>query len=483
MRHLYILFFLLPITTYAQKHDCHWAFGYGYILPDDTISEGGNCLVDFNLGHPQFTKTNLKLRFDSHTAVCSDSLGQLLFYTNGLRVLNQSRQLIENGDTINPGTQWQNAVEDNSGYSGFSPLALPDPAGGNRYYLIHIGIKVSNGIKFSPLYYTTIDMAANNGAGKVTKKNQILAEGSFSEAVAAKHANGRDWWVIVHVADQPRFLRYLITPEGLSEAAEQTVTGLNFANFNGPCRARMSYNGQQYAFINDNNFTALYDFDRCSGFLSNQRVLLHNPDFFFNFLIFSPDSRFLYLNRTRTILQYDLMADTLAGYILDTVQRFDFNVYPFEPFGANYAESAIGADGKIYYTPFSSTRFLAPMHRPNLAGSACDMENSGIFLPRYIGYTYHHYPNYRLGRLAGSPCDTLPMRPSSVAVGFEPATQYEDFLEQQTRSSRQVFQQPPPIQGTKGCNVGETLQAILEERLKERAISEQRKIHKSTIPK
>jgi hypothetical protein len=177
------------------------------------------------------------------------------------------------------------------------------------------------------------------------------------------------------------------------------------------------------------------------------------------------------------------MADTLAGYILDTVQRFDFNVYPFEPFGANYAESAIGADGKIYYTPFSSTRFLAPMHRPNLAGSACDMENSGIFLPRYIGYTYHHYPNYRLGRLAGSPCDTLPMRPSSVAVGFEPATQYEDFLEQQTRSSRQVFQQPPPIQGTKGCNVGETLQAILEERLKERAISEQRKIHKSTIPK
>jgi hypothetical protein len=75
------------------------------------------------------------------------------------------------------------------------------------------------------------------------------------------------------------------------------------------------------------------------------------------------------------------------------------------------------------------------------------------------------------------------MRPSSVAVGFELATQYEDFLEQQTRSSRQVFQQPPPIQGTKGCNVGETLQAILEERLKERAISEQRKIHKSTIPK
>jgi hypothetical protein len=162
-------------SIFAQKHDYTWTFGYAanYI---DTIIEFGGCTIDFNYSPPKLTKLNTVLNFRNYAAACSDSSGRLQFYTNGLRIYNKNYQLMENGDTINPGDRWEVFNDDKQGYVGLNPIVIPDPAGGNKYYMFHVGIYIQNTVRFGPMYYSKIDMAANNGLGKVVQKNKIIGQ-------------------------------------------------------------------------------------------------------------------------------------------------------------------------------------------------------------------------------------------------------------------------------------------------------------------
>jgi hypothetical protein len=465
-------------TSYAQKHDYFWTFGYAanYI---DTIVENGGCIVDFNSNTPKMTKLNTILNFQNYAATCSDSSGQLQFYTNGMRIYNKNFQLMQNGDTINPGDRWEVFNEDNVGYLGFSPIVIPAPVGGNKYYMFHLGIYINNGVKYGPLYYTEIDMNANNGNGKVTLKNIVIKENfgeSFSCPVAIKHANGRDWWLLVHISGQSKIIRYLIDEAGITYRGEQEVDfDFTFDNGNA-ARTRASPDGMQYAIIDGSNFLAIFDFDRCTGLLNNQRTL-HRPSTapFYGYITFSPNSRIFYLSTTRTITQFDLMADTLQPNILDTVQLFDYTNYPYPPFYAGFGDPIITPNGKIYYIATGATAYMNVLHRPNLPGSACDYETGGLRLPRFNGRTYFLFPNYRLGALTNSPCDTLGFK-QPPHEGFV-NTSYEAFLEQQARSKRQVFRQMSPYTGKKDIPFNpESPEAIIEAEMKQNALNKAKKL-------
>jgi hypothetical protein len=448
----------LSLNAFAQNHDYIWFIGYSN--NGDTASEGGGLKIDFNYAPPKMTKLNTVLNFQNYAAACADSSGELQFYSNGIRIYNKNYQLMDNGDTINPGDKWEDYNGIDWGYVGLSPVVLPDPAGKDKYYLIHTGVYIDGGVKYGPLYYTLIDMQANNGGGKVVTKNYILQQGSFSEPAAVKHANGRDWWVLLRVSGQPVILRYLISPEGITYMGEQVVP-LTFPLNSGATRSRISPDGTKYAILS--NFIALYDFDRCSGFLLNQKVLPFITEFDYNYLSFSTDSRFLYASNSRTITQYDLLADTITPTGLDTVQEFDYTNYPFPPFYAGFGDPVIAPDGKIYYVSTGTTAYLHPLHRPNLPGSSCDFEVAGIRLPRINGRTYYNFPNYHLGAMEGSPCDTIVYK---KRPGFE-NTSYEAFLEQQTLSRRQVFQQAPPYSGKRNVPYKpEILEHLMMEELK-----------------
>jgi hypothetical protein len=480
MRLITIIVIVLSLghTSFAQKHDFFWTFGYAanYI---DTIVENGGCTMDFNSNPPKMTKLNTILNFQNYGATCSDSSGQLQFYTNGMRIYNKNYQLMENGDTINPGDRWESFNEDNIGYIGTSPIIVPAPKGGNSYYMIHLGIYINGTVQFGPLYYTEIDMNANNGNGKVVSKNTILmgdSQKSFSSPVAIKHANGRDWWLLIHIARQSKIIRYLINPEGIIYSGEQEVN-FDFTFENGRvARCQASPNGMQYALLDSGNFLALFDFDRCTGLLSNKRTLhRQSPVLFYGYLTFSPDSRLLYLSNLITMTQLDLMADTLQPNILDTVQTFDYTNYPSPPFYAGFGEPIITPNGKIYYIAIGATAYMNVLHRPNLPGSACDYETGGLRLPRFNARTYFLFPNYRLGALTDSPCDTLGFKqpPNDGFVN----TSYETFLEQQARSKRQVFRQMPPYTGKKDVPFNpESPEAIIEAEMKQNALNKAKKL-------
>ncbi|MBK8413864.1 MAG: T9SS type A sorting domain-containing protein [Bacteroidetes bacterium] len=53
------------------------------------------------------------------------------------------------------------------------------------------------------------------------------------------------------------------------------------------------------------------------------------------------------------------------------------------------------------------TRFLHYIDQPDVSGVSCNVVQNSFFLPVINNATVPTYPNYQLGRLIGSSCDTL----------------------------------------------------------------------------
>jgi hypothetical protein len=66
------------------------------------------------------------------------------------------------------------------------------------------------------------------------------------------------------------------------------------------------------------------------------------------------------------------------------------------------------SNGKIYGIPAGcGSQYLHVINAPDSAGTACNVQQHSFFLPTFNAYTYPNYPNYRLGKLDGSVCDTI----------------------------------------------------------------------------
>ena len=193
MKYFFIFFsFVYSLSCFAQQHDNTWLTGLGYGTTKST-------LVDFN--NTISIDTVFRNMTMSGAAVSmSDSSGNLIFYSNGIKVNNAQYQLMQNGDSLNPGQ-----VANNNRTVGYpyteSMISIPHPNQANKYYIFHQGVTAASGIAGfgDKLYYTLVDMNANGGLGRVETKNQILLESDsmcVGQLEVVKHGNGRDWWLI-----------------------------------------------------------------------------------------------------------------------------------------------------------------------------------------------------------------------------------------------------------------------------------------------
>lgn len=396
--------FLIHASVFSQKHDYNWTFGYGDSAIND---EFGSMILDFNTNPPSLIKTDLKIDFDYCCAACSDSSGNLLFYTNGIQINNKEKKLMENGYHLNPGKVWD--ITKDNGYLGFGGMAVPAPGKQNGYYLFHLALALDSSIlTLQPLYYTMLDMNANNSLGKVVSKNNILLDIAQTQQALVKHANGRDWWLLTAKMTEPIYYLWLVSPNGIEGPYEQTI-GPDFTQPEEIGFSQFSPDGKLY-FRNDlNSGLWIYDFDRCTGQLSNLRILPYSfPDFYFGNLSVSDDSRFLYLGKTRIIAQFDL-ATIDSTPAVDTIVLYDQFIDPLPIWKTTFGYPVLGADKKIYFASIAaaSGRFHI-VHHPELPAPSCDFEQHGLKLPRYNGATSCPAPNYRLGKMDGSPCDSIP---------------------------------------------------------------------------
>lgn len=425
MKRLFLIVTFLKIIDpgFCQNHDLNWCLGYGNTSGDPML---GSMILSFQHRPPRVILQDM-VDFSGYGFSCSDSLGHLVFYSNGLDIRNTLNEIMENGDTINAGFYWQSANQSGAYPSDNRTVVFPAPGLPDHYYVVHMTTDVTvNGVySLHPLRFTLIDMKANNGLGKVVLKNQILADSfggnnNLIGPAAVKHGNGRDWWVITGRYNTPEQLIFLFSPSGVSGPFVQTI-GPAYPLPEGRGFPLFTPDGNTYIRPDAANGPRIFNFDRCSGQLSNLRIIPFSTPFIAFGTVVSPNSRFMYALSFPHLVQFDLWANDI-GASMDTVALYDGFVSPSPPFETAFNFPQLGPDGKIYLATTSTTTALHVIHRPDLPGIACDVRQHGFILPKFNDHTMPRFPNYRLGEWEDSPCDTLNAQKSDDGFFF---TEYD----------------------------------------------------------
>ncbi|MFZ4543731.1 MAG: T9SS type A sorting domain-containing protein [Saprospiraceae bacterium] len=243
------------------------------------------------------------------------------------------------------------------------------------------------------LFYSKISQSKEHVLGEVIKQRVLVKEDTFYQGIyAVRHANGKDWWVVLPQLLTLGFQRLLLTSKGVQYVGEQNIQHSIFGNHTSKGQGNFSSDGTKFAMGDPYSGIYIFDFDRCSGLFSNKRYI----DIGFNKRIcagmeFSPNSRFLYTALGDELDQYDLSAkDLLASKIqIDTFDWF--------PEQTLFFQCQLAPDGKIYIGITNGNRYMSIIQQPDSLGLACDFRQHDIMLPDYYYVGLTNTPSFYLG--------------------------------------------------------------------------------------
>lgn len=404
-RSSFLLIYLIQISilSIGQKQDRIWLF---------SDSAG----IDFNdLSNPVALRSNISNPCLTNFTSISDNQGALLFYSTSvelsltsIRVFDKNGALLENGDSLQ-GYPWV----------GQGSMILPWPGDTMKYYLFTGNRAGSVG---NNMYYSIIDMSYNGGLGKVISKNNLLLADYVNEKMnATKHANGRDWWLVLMSTNTDQlYHKFLLTPQGIQGPFDQLIgSGDNINKAFG--QMIFSRDGSKLVSVSSNSSIDVFNFDRCSGALYNYKAageaIYSPPNRYFGCSI-SSSGDVLYTSSIepefKNIYQFDLTASNINS----TKQT----IFSYPDTGSMYiismGQHLLGPDDKLYIvkgTNFNGTNWdtyythhLDVVLSPNIIGSGCNYQSNYFDLG--IGKTTIGLPtmvNYNLGPIVGSVCDSL----------------------------------------------------------------------------
>jgi hypothetical protein len=355
--------------------------------------------------------------FGSNASI-SDCNNNLLFYTNGFKVFNAQHDSMLNGTGLCDWTLYAQNEQMTGTEILQGVLIVPDPGNQNRFYLFHETLDTYGpGAPFSlpnNLYYTVIDMALNSGLGDVISKNNILLSDTltYGKIHAVRHANGRDWWVVIQKYTGNVYYKFLVSPSGINLLSTQQigrVIDIAFADINGGS-SKFSPDGNKYATIYDNQHLEIYSFDRCSGLLYDSLdiyvydTVITYPRAY-NGLEWSSTSQFLYLSNNINIYQFDVWGANIPSskILVATYDGFEVNgILPTEFLFLQRAKN-----NKIYITHWNGNEYMGVIDQPDQPGLACNVMQHSIQFPIDKGPVVPNHINYNLGAVSGSICDSL----------------------------------------------------------------------------
>ena len=448
-----LLYLLFSSSLKAQLHDAKW------FLCSGNNNSFSNILLEFDTFNPspsiQITNTYIQMILEN-ASICNAS-GEFLFFTNGIKIFDKNFNFMTGGSLAPP-------LDTSSLAYGLAQrqgcMFLPWPNDTNKYLLLHTTKEFSLPMSYagwipyhlpSHLYATVLDKGLNAGNGGIVSINQIILTDTLSNwgggLSVTKHANGRDWWILVKKHYNNKFYKFLFTPNGIQSM------GIQLIGLDNQARLLDSYcfspNGEILAGIIGGHEIALFNFDRCTGVLSNYQVLNNpnNANGGCEDLDFSSNSRYLYTAERLRIFQYDLLNINTPGavqltqvHVVDT--QFVFSVCDsLNNFTTFYSFGQLALNDKIYYPTNHSCNEFSYFESPDSAGLLSDFQYGGLNISSFHASAVPYFPNYRLGPLAGSPCDTL-------SVGIE------------EWQASQVLVFPNPTQNSINVRLGRTCEEI-----------------------
>jgi hypothetical protein len=427
-KNLWLLLLLLWLqhSALAQKEATYWFFG----------EKGG---WDFSAGAPRpIAGSAMTTSFP--TAVISDGQsGELLFYSNGAQVWNRQHQVMPHGEGL---PTFRDIFQ--------GTLILPVPGQAQQYYLFTLGLALPPPERETNLFYSRVDIRLAGGLGDVVEmeKNRQLP-GSFTEQLTAiRHANGRDYWVLVHEWPGAYFQVFLVDPTG-ARLAQRVAVGPElrqvdfFSALSGFLRA--SPDGRHLAYSTPSRELplSLFDFDPATGQISHYVPLGQLLDG--GGVAFSPDNTKLYaqdyrfFNRERgernVVVQYDLQAGDDAAIAASgqsvVAGNPATNINSKEQEATGFYAWQIGLDGRLYgasgyedpgTSVVGDNLYVIPY--PNRRGYACGIRYQTVdFRPGQLGpglpnFLQHYFNGLEAAPEPGSPCEQ-----AKVSIFPNPATE------------------------------------------------------------
>jgi hypothetical protein len=411
------LFLLFSIPKlFSQKEDFQWLLGGAGKI---TTPKYQTTMFDFNFTPYLMSNFGVNVKFEASVSTLCDSTGKLKAIANGNTIYNGNFEIIE--DAINftddSPDAWPlpqcNVLLDYPGH----PNQIAYISGEQKYYYDNLGTWLKN------INFSVVDLSLNNGAGKVILKEEHIVEDTLDigDWTACRHANGRDWWIIVAHFREQKYYTLLLGPSGLSlhhiQYIGKSENGLGQAVFSPDGNWYASYNVPGDIGVNDRSIIDLYRFDRCTGLLSdyqtkNYGIAQHGRP---GGVAFSENSKYLYAANWDKIFQFNMdSTDVLATQ--KTVAVYDGFTESVFGSAQRFFHLLLAPDSRIYFSVSNyNSRYLHVIDKPNLADTACHVMQHSIYMPNYNNYTIPSIPYHRLYAQTGSPCDSLTVAVNDVS--------------------------------------------------------------------
>jgi hypothetical protein len=411
-RFLLLLFFARGGIASAQ-HDWTWTFGDSILM---RFPGGGSPVVD----------PNVRTRFFFEAgATYSDAAGNLKVYaTQDSSFDNQNVRVPNNFQYY--GDDFTNGV-----------LILPADTTEELYLVFYVS--------FSCVGHSLClrhSLLRVDGIADTTLTNDLVPYyhpfRDVMEKLSAVRAADGGWWVLYH-GEFDEFLRVKVNGTAVSSYTSQVIGTSYEMVGNNPFtllgEMTFSPQGNRVVAVTHTGIVDVFDFDRCTGQLSNwialgdSAPLYPGPGIYYG-CSFSPDGTKVYATEDENpsgcrLYQWDLTAPdiraskTLLYTAQDTVE---------------FGQHQLGPDGKIYVSQlnrFDSLDFsnynLSVINDPNQAGLACNFSYASLYLEgRRTTYNLPNLPNYSLPPLVAQYADCGPQRRicpgDSVLVGYPDTT-------------------------------------------------------------
>ena len=359
---IFLIFILQIPIIFGQLQNNNWIFGYG-------------ASVNFS-GPIPVGSSNASINSNESTASVSDpSTGQLLFYTDGLKVWDANNDVMPNGSNLLGGFY-------NSCTQG--ALIVPFPEDNQRYYLftleeleaLSLVPVIDNGLR-----YSVVDMTLNGGLGdvQVATLNTPLATDLTEKLIVIRSAEIQGFWVIAHKKNANEFLAWKIDACGVTAQPVVSAVGSNFAS--APFGANEAWSGAMDASPDGNRIgmpvdwsdrIEFFDFNKTTGVVSNPLTVNVTDDSTPPFLrkygaCFSPDGSKFYYTNMNSVYQLDLSTYTSAAIASSITLIYSPLLEP----NNNYCFQIEEAPNNRLYVAIGNTARLDEISNPNLLGLGC----------------------------------------------------------------------------------------------------------------
>jgi hypothetical protein len=263
------------------------------------------------------------------------------------------------------------------------------------------------------IYYSILRLRADGRLEVQEEAKEIpMIEGFLRPEVAAcRHANGKDWWVIISNIIDDQSHTFLVDETGFHYKGAFTQSEGNKYCYPMAGMVRFSPDGSKmvrthhriaYNAIQLPDVIEIWDFNRCTGTVEGEPIVGFMPlplDYKYGASSdaeFSSNGKYLYYANGSYLIQFD-MEKEYPFERGDTIHRWDGEYWRNSNpvFLTNFWRMP---DGKLLVNFFGLVPYLHIIHEPDKKGADCNFEYKAMIMPTNPDNPPYEFPIYSLPR-------------------------------------------------------------------------------------